>query len=143
MFQPNTFKQHFSTGELTQNTYKLLGTKSHIAILDLLPIEQNTLESERQLAEIYQIYYENLPISGAKDVTFENAEKVKSFFLNHYNDTIVIHCRSANRNGAMMALAAFAFDDKNVDQAVSIGKNWGLKGLEDTVRAVINRSLIN
>ncbi|MBM7072015.1 hypothetical protein JQC92_08230, partial [Shewanella sp. 202IG2-18] len=79
--------------------------------------------------------YENIPVSGGSDITLENAKKVRNFFSSCDNETVVIHCRSANRNGAIMALAAFAFDGKNSEEAISIGKDWGLEKLESKVRS--------
>ncbi len=141
VFQPDSSKQHFSTGLITHRTYELLRTKSNVAVLDLLPIDQHTLESEnkneRNLAQFYKVKYENIPVAGVTDITFENAEKVRSFFSNRDNETVIIHCKSANRNGAMMALAAFACDGKDEEQAISIGKSWGLTKLESKVKAVI------
>jgi hypothetical protein len=46
-----------------------------------------------------------------------------------------VHCASSNRVGAMAALRAAWIDGRPTEEALQIGRAWGLKSLEPTVRA--------
>lgn len=77
--------------------------------------------------------YSHLPIRGATDLTEEN---VRSFdaLLRASDRPVLVHCASGNRVGAMAALRAAWIEKRSVEEAIAIGKAWGLKGLESDVR---------
>lgn len=80
--------------------------------------------------------YANLPLRGAEDLTPDN---VRAFdvLLRDAQRPLLVHCASSNRVGAMAALRAAWIEGKPVDEAVAIGKAWGLKGLEGAVREAL------
>lgn len=86
------------------------------------------------------IGYSNLPVRGAADLTVDN---VRTFdrLLRESPRPVLVHCASGNRVGAMAALRAAWLEDRSVDEAIAIGRAWGLTGLEDAVRARIGSRL--
>ena len=79
------------------------------------------------------LLYRNLPINGANGLSLEN---VKAFdaLLRSAERPVLVHCASSNRVGAIAALKAAWLDGASAEQAIAIGKFWGLKGLEAEVR---------
>ena len=51
---------------------------------------------------------------------------------------MLVHCSSANRAGALLALADAWFGSRNVENALALGCDAGLAALEPTVRALLN-----
>lgn len=82
------------------------------------------------------LVYSNLPLRGAVDLTRENVLAFDAL-LRGAKRPVLVHCASGNRVGAIAALRAAWVDGKPVDEAVAIGKAWGLKGLEAAVRSRI------
>lgn len=82
------------------------------------------------------IGYSNLPVRGAEDLTLA---KVTAFarLLQASPRPALVHCASGNRVGAMAALRAAWLEDKALEEAIAIGRAWGLAGLENAVRARI------
>lgn len=79
------------------------------------------------------MHYSNLPVSGPMDLTDEN---VRAFdqLLRESDRPVLVHCSSGNRVGAMAALRAAWIGGKSVEEAIAIGKAWGLTRLEPEVR---------
>ena len=77
--------------------------------------------------------YSNLPLRGAADLTRENVAAFDAL-LRDSSRPVLVHCASGNRVGAMAALRAAWVDGKPADEAIAIGRTWGLKGLEGEVR---------
>ena len=77
--------------------------------------------------------YANLPLSGPGDLTLENVQAFDAM-LRSAERPVLVHCGSGNRVGAMAALRAAWVDGRPAEEAIAVGKSWGLKGLEDEVR---------
>ena len=82
------------------------------------------------------IGYSNLPVRGPADLTIDNVRTFDSL-LRESPRPVLVHCASGNRVGAMAALRAAWLEDRSVDEAIAIGRAWGLTGLEDAVRTRI------
>ncbi|MFC5577936.1 hypothetical protein ACFPOA_07935 [Lysobacter niabensis] len=54
---------------------------------------------------------------------------------------VLVHCASGNRVGAIVALRAAWMEGRSTEDAIAIGKTWGLKGLEGEVRRRIEAGL--
>ena len=48
-----------------------------------------------------------------------------------------MHCASGNRVGALMAISSVELDGATVEDAIAVGKAWGLTRLEGRVREVV------
>lgn len=76
--------------------------------------------------------YTDLPLRGAWDLTKENVRAFDAL-VSSADRPLLVHCASGNRVGAMAALRAAWFEGHNVEEAIAIGRTWGLKGLESDV----------
>lgn len=93
----------------------------------------------RTEAEALGMEYVSLPISGAADVTAENARALHQL-LQEEEDTVFLHCASGNRVGAMLAIATHQIDGKPVEDSLAFGRSAGLGSLEGKVRSVLDDS---
>ncbi len=82
--------------------------------------------------------YVSIPISGPQDVTHENAAR----FSRELEDAlsagdVLVHCATANRVGAMLALDQGLTRGKPMAEALAIGRAGGLVTLEPKVTAML------
>lgn len=102
-------------------------------IIDLTPDAETPGFDEAAAVRTEGLSYANLPLRGAGDLTLRNVEAFDAL-LRTAKRPVLVHCASGNRVGAMAALRAAWIDGRTDDDAISIGRSWGLKGLEDEVR---------
>lgn len=105
-------------------------------VIDLTPDAETPDFDEAAAVHAAGLGYSNLPLRGAVDLTPEN---VRAFddMLGRATRPVLVHCASGNRVGAMVALRAAWIEGKPLEEAIEVGKAWGLKGLEADVRARI------
>jgi uncharacterized protein (TIGR01244 family) len=105
-------------------------------VIDLTPNVETPDFDEQSAVRSAGIRYSNLPVRGPEDLT---REKVKAFdeLLRKARRPVLVHCGSGNRAGAIAALRAAWIDGKSIEEAVAIGKAWGLTSLESQVRESI------
>lgn len=77
--------------------------------------------------------YVSIPMTGADDVSEDNARKLAAAMGNG-DDPIVLHCASSNRVGALLAMKAYYVDGMSPDAALALGKEAGVTRLEPVVR---------
>jgi uncharacterized protein (TIGR01244 family) len=102
-------------------------------VIDLTPDAETPDFDEAEAIRSAGLGYSNLPLRGAIDLTRENAIAFDRM-MRDAKRPVLVHCASGNRVGAMAALRAAWIEGKSEEEAVAIGKAWGLKGLESQVR---------
>ena len=102
-------------------------------VIDLTPDAETPGFDESAAVQAAGMAYDNLPVAGPGDLT---PRKVQAFdtMLREAGRPLLVHCASGNRVGAMAALRAAWVEGKPAEEAIAIGKAWGLKGLEGEVR---------
>ena len=79
--------------------------------------------------------YRQLPVAGASDITAANALELWRL-IDQADGTVLVHCASGNRVGALLALGA-AQHGMDTEAAIAFGKAAGLGSAEARVRAVL------
>lgn len=102
-------------------------------VIDLTPDDETPDFDEAKAVRLAGIEYSNLPVRGAEDLTRENVIAFDRLMQNA-KQPVLVHCGSGNRVGAMAALRAAWIEGKSEEDAIAIGKTWGLKSLEAQVR---------
>lgn len=102
-------------------------------IIDLTPDAETPDFDEAAVVRAAGLAYANLPLSGPADLTLENVQTFDAL-LRAAKRPVLVHCASGNRVGAMAALRAGWVDGHSTEEAITVGKAWGLKGLEMEVR---------
>ena len=75
-----------------------------------------------------------LPITGAVDLTVENARRFADALGGADGGSTLASCSSSNRVGAMLAMKAFHVDGRSADEALALGRAGGLRALEAATR---------
>lgn len=102
-------------------------------VIDLTPDVETPDFDEAAAVRAAGLAYSNLPLRGAVDLTRENVIAFDAL-VRTAKRPVLVHCASGNRVGAMAALRAAWVEGKPADEAIEIGKAWGLKGLEAEVQ---------
>lgn len=102
-------------------------------VIDLTPDAETPDFDEAAAVRAAGLAYSNLPLRGAVDLTRENVIAFDTL-VQKAKQPVLVHCASGNRVGAMAALRSAWVEGKPADEAIEIGKAWGLKGLEAEVR---------
>lgn len=126
----------FTGGQPSKDQFKLLADAGVNHIVNLRPDEEMSWD-ERAVVENLEMSYHSVPIAGARDVTFENAERLQMVLENIGAQPVVVHCASGNRIGALVALHA-GKNKGDIDAAIEEGKKWGLTRLEPSVRSLLS-----
>lgn len=107
-------------------------------VIDLTPDAETPDFDEAGAVRAAGLGYANLPIAGAADL---DREAVLAFdrLLQAADGPTLVHCASGNRVGALAALRAAWLQGADEEAAVEEGRRWGLRGLEDAVRARLAR----
>ncbi len=107
----------------------------HCRVINLRGGGEPGVAEQPALMKRLGIDYVHLPVNGAGDLSFEKAAALKSAL--EYEGAIMVHCASGNRVGAIRALAAFRFENQGVEDALAIGRRWGLTRMEPMVAGLL------
>ncbi|MEX0899485.1 MAG: sulfur transferase domain-containing protein [Gammaproteobacteria bacterium] len=91
---------------------------------------------ERAVVEALGMQYRHIPVGGAAGVTRDNARALQSALADAGDAPVIVHCGTANRVGALVAVAA-AMEGAPANEALEKGRRAGLLGLEAHVRELI------
>ena len=122
-----------SAGQPNEQGFTELAESGYAAVIDLRTAEEDRGLDEQATVESLGMDYISLPIAGKAAVNFENASKLDRI-LDQYQRPVLIHCTSANRVGALLALRA-KLNGADDDEAIAFGVAAGMTNLEETVKA--------
>lgn len=80
--------------------------------------------------------YREVPVAGADDITEAKARELWSL-LQRESGTVLVHCASGNRVGALIAIGAAKAGGLAPQAALELGKASGLTGAEPRVRELL------
>lgn len=107
------------------------------AVIDLRPRQETPDFDQRHLVRELDMDYHYRPIRGATDLTRDSVQWLDERLAETEGRNTLLHCSSGNRVGAMMALRAHWLYDASPEEALDIGREAGLTGLEDDVRRLM------
>ncbi|HET7370903.1 MAG TPA: protein tyrosine phosphatase family protein [Gammaproteobacteria bacterium] len=108
-------------------------------VVNLRPDTEMTDWNEADRARALGLNYVSIPVAGADGLTEDNARALAEVVDDPDSRPLIVHCASGNRVGALFALKAAWVDGEDPDRALDIGRQAGLTGLEDHVRARLER----
>lgn len=125
-----------TAGAVTAADIEPLRAAGIATVIDLRIDDETPDFDERAAVEAAGLKYVNVPVHGANGL---DRQTVNAFdaALRSAAKPVLVHCTSSNRVGAMAALRAAWRDGKPIEEALAIGRAWGLKGLEPEVRRVL------
>jgi uncharacterized protein (TIGR01244 family) len=81
--------------------------------------------------------YREVPVAGADDITEAKGRELWSL-LQRESGTVLVHCASGNRVGALIAIGAAKAGGIAPQAALELGKASGLTGAESRVRELLD-----
>jgi uncharacterized protein (TIGR01244 family) len=124
----------FTSGRLAEADIDPIKRSGIREVIDLTLDSETPNFDEAGAVRSRGMIYRNLPIEGAAGLTIENARAFDAL-LRSAERPVLVHCSSSNRVGALAALRAAWVLGASPEEAVAVGKAWGLKGLEAEVRS--------
>ncbi|MCB1665059.1 MAG: protein tyrosine phosphatase family protein [Pseudomonadales bacterium] len=124
----------YSSGQPTEEQLQVLAQSGVKHIISLRPSSEIDWDEAAKVKSLGMEFH-NIPVSGAGDVTSENAKKLDELLASLNGQPTLVHCASSNRVGALRALSAGETGGESADAAVATGKRWGLGSLESAVRS--------
>lgn len=96
--------------------------------------ESDELSQEEMWVKKLGLEYIRLPLSGS-DINVSNSKKLAQLLAGKKN--VLLHCASGNRVGGLLAIDAFskAHGTMSVDEALSFGRQRGMKSLENHIKS--------
>jgi uncharacterized protein (TIGR01244 family) len=107
-------------------------------VIDLRTSIERGEFDERQAVTEAGMEYHSIPIAGGDSLTLENARKLDEALQHAGKQPTLVHCSSANRVGALMALREAWVLGNPKDEALAVGERWGLTKLKDVVAAKLD-----
>lgn len=106
-------------------------------IINLRPSAEGPGYDESSLAQALGLEYYCIPIAGPQDLNADTVQQLHDLLVANADVHTLVHCATANRVGALIALRAAWLHDEPVDIAISAGQRWGLTKLEPVVRRLL------
>lgn len=82
----------------------------------------------------------HLPISDGGSLSRERVALFDRILDDIGDEPVLVYCGSSNRVGAMFALRAAWLEGYGVDEAIELGREHGLSGLDERVRELLENT---
>lgn len=106
-------------------------------VINLRPPSEDAGYDEAAAAAKLGLEYEVLAIANAQDLNLDKVRQLDALLAAEPQKSTLIHCASGNRVGALMALRAAWLQDKSIEEAIEVGRRWGLTKMEAAVRQIL------
>jgi uncharacterized protein (TIGR01244 family) len=126
-----------SAGQPDATAFKVFADNGYVAVVDLRTASEARGLDEQIVVEGLGMDYVLFPIER-DDINYENARTLDTL-INSYDGPVLVHCASANRVGALLALRA-SLDGADDAAALQVGKEGGLTRLEPKVREILGEN---
>jgi uncharacterized protein (TIGR01244 family) len=130
--------QHLSVaGQPTPEELQRFAAEGGMHVIDLRAPAEDRGYDEAAAVDAAGMNYHNLPIVGAAGLTRENVSKLDNLLADTQGEKTLLHCASANRVGALMALRARWLQGASRSEALEIGRQHGLTSLQPRVEELL------
>ncbi|MEY4760271.1 MAG: hypothetical protein RLZZ200_127 [Pseudomonadota bacterium] len=130
--------QLHASGQPSADALAALPAAGVKVVIDLRPDEETPDLDEATVVRRSGLVYENLPIAGRAGLNRANVQAFDALLRKHAAVTVLAHCSSSNRVGALLALRAAWIEGRSVAEAIGIGERAGLKGMRPDVEALLS-----
>lgn len=125
---------HYAAGAVSPADVDVLAKAGIRNVINLRPVSETPDFDEASAVRAAGMNYKSLPISSADDLNRANVDRFDALLKKQQGRPSLVHCASSNRVGALMALRAGWIKGQSTDEAIAVGKQWGLASLEPVVR---------
>ena len=124
-----------SAGQPDEAALAVFAEQAYTTVIDLRTEGEDRGIDEATVIEELGMEYVLFPIAGMGAINFDNARKLDQL-IEDADGRVLIHCGSANRVGALLALRK-SLDGADDDAALAYGKEGGVTRLEGRVREAL------
>ena len=129
----------YSSGQPHPEVFVEFASRGGSDVINLRSLEEMKSIDEETAVTDAGMRYHHIPVASIGDLNQDNAQQLHQLLAQADNQNTLIHCKSSNRVGALMALRAVWFQDKSTEEALAIGKQHGLTTLETKVIEILNQ----
>lgn len=129
----------FSAGQPEQGDWPAIADAGVRTVIDLRPDSERPGRQEHDEVRAAGLQYLQIPVAGPQDLTPQAAETLWNALqvAAQRGDQVLVHCASANRAGALLALATALHGGKSASDALQLGRDAGMASTESRVRDVL------
>lgn len=129
---------HYAFGQPTEADLATLANAGVKTVINLRATDEPVDFNEADAVEKLGMHYVNIPITGPGDLDQARITRFgEALDSARAQGGVLIHCASANRVGAMVALDAAFNRGASAEDALALGRSAGLAGLEAAVAAML------
>lgn len=125
-----------SAGQPDEKELAVFAESGYVLVIDMRgPEEDRGIENYKGTVEATGMQYVAFPIADDDDISFEAARELDAL-LEDATGPVLLHCKSGNRVGAVLALRE-SLAGADVEAALRYGRDAGMTRLEPLVRKVL------
>ena len=126
-----------SAGQPDEAALRIFSESGYVAVIDMrTPGEDRGLDEPATVTGLGMEYLA-FPIDSG-DITLDKARELDEL-LAQYDEPVLVHCASANRVGALLALREYLASG-DAEKALQTGREGGMTRLEGDVRRVLQEA---
>lgn len=128
----------YIAGQPEANAFPAIAKVGIRHVINLRPPAETPELNEAAMATQQNMAYYNIPVNGKAGLTRDNVILLDQVLRKIGNEKTLLHCSSANRVGALMALRAAWLNGASVEEALSEGERHGLTKLRPAVMRMLS-----
>ena len=128
-----------AAGQVTEVQFEELVDMGYTNFISLRPTSENGAGWEEAHVVDDDVTFTRIPVAGAGGLTRENVMALNEILEEASSENTVLYCASSNRVGGLLALKAYWLDGVEPDDALEIGRQAGLTGLESAVQELLSQ----
>jgi uncharacterized protein (TIGR01244 family) len=105
-------------------------------VVNLRPDDEMPDRNEAEEVREAGLTYVHIPVRDASDLTPQAARQLQDVLIGS-PVSVLVHCATGNRAGALIALGDAWFGSRNIENALALGRDAGMQTLEPSVRALL------
>ena len=123
-------------GQPEATAWKQLAEAGVKTVVNLRPDSELPGRNEAQEVKDADLTYINMPVEGPASLNKSLTDQLWQV-LNGAEGSVLVHCGTGNRCGAMLALTEAWYRQHDIEDAIAFGKQAGLTGMEPVVRELL------
>ncbi|ULQ45705.1 sulfur transferase domain-containing protein [Flagellatimonas centrodinii] len=128
-----------TAGQPSPEDFQALKAAGVTHVINLRPATEDAGFDQAALMQKLGLDYMVIPVAGADDLNADTARALDAAMAKAGETPVLVHCASANRVGALLALRAAWLMGTPVDQALALGRAGGLTRMEPMVAQLLQR----
>ena len=126
----------YTAGQPAAGDWQAIAARGVTTVVNLRTASEMQGRDEAAEVRAAGMRYVEIPVAGADGITDANARLLRDA-LAGANGPVLVHCASANRAGALLAVSEARYGGAAPEQAIALGRKAGMASTEARVRALL------